>query len=726
MKKPAAAAGGAEERSGERNWRVAGVCAVLVALVFVVFGQTVHFNFVNYDDNDYAYDNAIISKGLSLGGIEWAFTHTVSSHWHPVTVIVLMLDRQIFGSWPGGYHLVNVMIHAAAVVFLFLLLVEMTGYLWRSAFVAAVFAIHPLRVESVAWVSECKDVLSGMFFMLALWAYVRYARRSGGLGGYGMVMVWFALGLMSKPMLVTLPCVLLLLDWWPLGRLRTPSQFPGLLREKAPLFGLSALSCVAAVLALKSGNPPISSYPGNAPIGCVAYLWKLVYPCHLAAVYPTPPGGYPGWEVFDATLLLAAISAGAYALRRTEPCLLAGWLWYLGMLVPVAGLMQTGSQAYADRYTYLPQIGLCVAGTWAAADWAGRRRFRQLALAGIGAAAVCPLAVAAWHQTGYWRDSQTLWTHTLEYTSENSVARNDLGVTLLGQGRLEEAIVQFREALRIKPDYLNARYNLGNALLAEGRAGDAIAQYREALQIDSGDTLALHNLGLALVKLGRTDEAIAEFQQALKIDPGFAEARDDLATALAKEGSLEEAVAQYREALKADPALAEAHYDLGVIFFQQGLLDEAIAQYHEALRVNPKYAMAQNNLAMALLQQGRTADAIDAAQKALALQPSDLAILNNLAWLLAAAPESRLRDGARAVQLALEASRSSGGNSPVILHTLAAAYAQAGQFPDAVQTAQKALQLAKAQSNAALAEGLPREIALYEAHHPYEEASEYR
>ncbi len=343
--------------------------------------------------------------GLTLAGVKWAFTHVLVGHWHPLTVIVLMLDRQLFGFWAGGYHLVNIALHAACVVLLFCALLEMTGAIWRSAFVAALFAIHPLRVESVVWVSECKDVLSGLFFMLTLLAYVRYARQPRSMGRYAMVLLWFTLGLLSKPMLVTLPCVLLLLDYWPLARLRSPSQFPGLLWEKMPLFALSALSSIAAIFALNYGeHPPITTYPANAPIGYTAYLWKTIYPVNLALPYPLPVGGTPGWQTFDALLLLAAITAGVYYLRRRQPFLITGWLWYLGILVPVIGVMQTGNQAYADRYSYLPQIGLFIAVTWMAAEWAGGARVRRTVLGVLAALILCALAAAGWRQVTYWRD----------------------------------------------------------------------------------------------------------------------------------------------------------------------------------------------------------------------------------------------------------------------------------------------------------------------------------
>jgi tetratricopeptide (TPR) repeat protein len=642
-----------------RDWRVAGICALLVVLVFLVFGQTVGHDFVNYDDQSYVYENPIVSRGLSLKGIGWAFTHVVSANWHPLTVIVHMLDCEVYGLWAGGHHLTNLLLHAACAVLLFLLLREMTGALWRSGFVAAVFAIHPLRVESVAWVAELKDVLSGLFFMLTLWAYGRYARRPESRGRYAMVMIWLALGLMSKPMLVSVPFVLLLLDYWPLRRIESWSRLPALVVEKLPLFALSALSCVATVIAQKESIGPISTYPlssrvANALVAYVVYLGKLIYPTQLAVLYPLHKDGPEAWQVLDAILLLAALTAGSWILRRSQPFLLVGWLWYLGMLVPVIGILQVGQQAYADRYTYLPQIGLCLGGTWAAAALATRRRYCRVALGGVALAILCTLLVSARRQTSYWRDSETLWTHTLACTTDNATAHYELGMAMFYQGRIEEAVAQYNETLRIDPGYESAHNNLGNILFQQGRTGEAVIQFSEALSINPSD--------------------------------------------------------------------AEAHYNLGNAVFSDGRIDEAITQYRAALQINPSYADAHNNLGKALIEQGRDSEAIDELEEAVALQSADAPTRNNLAWLLATAPQSSIRNGTRAVQLATEASQSTGGNNPIFLHTLAAAYAEAGQFPAAVHTAQRALQLIQGPSNPALADALRREIKLYEAGRPFEEA----
>jgi len=672
--------------SAQNGWQVFFICAALIVLVFTVFGQTIGHDFVNFDDGLYVYDNPVVSRGLTLAGIGWAFTHVVSANWHPLTVIIHMLDCQLYGLWAGGHHLTNVILHAACVVLLFLLLLEMTGVLWRSGFVAAIFAIHPLRVESVAWVSELKDVLSGVFFMLTLWAYVRYVRSPQTRGRYIMVMVWLALGLMSKPMLVTVPFVLVLLDYWPLRRLQHASQLPTSLWEKIPLFALSTLSCVSTVLAQTeaialNAHLSLSARFCDALIAYAAYLKKLIYPSQLAVLYPVLKQGWPAWQVIGALALLLALTVGAYKLRQRQPFLLVGWLWYLGMLVPVIGLLQVGSQAYADRYTYLPQIGLCIAATWAAGDWAGELPQRRWALGGIACAILCGLTAAAYHQTTWWRDSTTLWTHTLECTQDNSIAHNDLGDVLLQQGQTQDAIGHFNEALRINPAYAEAHVNLGNALFQQGHTQDAIAQYRTALQINPAAAEAHNNLGLALLQQGRPDEALDEFRAALQINP----------------------------------ASAEIHANLGIALFQLGRADEAINEFRAAVQINPAYAEAHRNLAVALFQLGKADEAIPHSEKALALQPSSFSFQDSLAWMPATAPQAPLRNGPRALELASSANQATGGRNARVLHTLAAAYAATGDFANAVQTAQKALRLAEAQSNTPLVTALRREITLYKA-----------
>jgi protein O-mannosyl-transferase len=681
------AAGPADIACKRRRLEVIGICALLVIVVFSVFGRTIGYGFVNYDDGTNVYDAPQVIAGLSLRGIAWAFTHLQVGRWTPIAAISRMIDCQVFGLWAGGHHLTNVLLHALATVLLFLLLQELTGSTRCSGFVAVVFTLHPLHVECVAWVSARGELLCGVFFMLALWSYALYARNPERRLQYALSLFWFLLGLLSKPMIVTLPFVLLLLDYWPLRRFGKISR---LLAEKAPFFLISACFCVSTFL-VTPGTPAALRLPlwlriQNALVSCCVYLRQTVWPAGLAAYYPNPEHAFPLWEVAGSLALICFLSVAAFGLRKTYPSLLVGWLWFLGMLVPVIGVVQVSNFAHADRYVYLPQIGLCIAATWAMAGWSGEQRYRRVALGSMAVVIPCVLMVPAWRQTAYWRDGETLWTHAIASTPENFFARDHLGIALLGKGQPRGALTQFQLALRLDPNNVETHNNLGDALRQLGRTDDGIAQYREAVRINPFLADVHANLGVAFFQQGRTDEAIAEYGNALRLDP----------------------------------ASAEARYNLGNALFQQGRFDEAIAAYRASLQINPANAQADNNLSSALLKQGRTDEAIAATEKALELQPGNVLSQNNLAWILATAPQPSLRNGARAVQLAAQARQASGINNPVYLRTLAAAYAEAGQFPDAVQTAQRAIALAQAQSNAPLANALLHEIKLYEAGHPFQ------
>jgi protein O-mannosyl-transferase len=780
--------------------QVAWVCVGLVLAVLAVFGQTASFYFVNFDDPDYVYQNRIVQNGLTLQGASWALTYGGIGHWHPLTWLTHMADCQQYGLWAGGHHLTNVALHAATAVLLFLVLRSMTGKLWRSAFVAAVFAIHPLRVESVAWISERKDVLSGMFFMLTLWAYVRYARQPSR-GRYAAVALLFVLGLLSKNTLVTLPFVLLLLDWWPLRRMKLTEAegMPGvpfwvLVREKIPLFLLSVGSCVATALSPekigKLSHVPALERLGNAVVSYLVYLRQMVFPAQLAIPYLFPRGGIPVWQVCVAFLGLAGITAGAVACWRHRPYLLLGWLWYLGMLVPMIGLVQISYYAHADRYTYLPGIGLAIAGTWAMADWSERWKHQQAVLGGLTTVIIGVLMVWGHIQTTYWSDSETLWRRVLACTSDNCIAYSCLGGALFDKGEKREAIAQYRKALEIAPEYAEARCSLGGVLLDAGENKEAVAQLREGLKITPNDPQALNNLGIALFEQGEKEEAIALYQKALESDPNYEKADYNLGNALAAEGHTDEAIAHYRKALEIKPDYAYAHYGLGTALCANGQWDEAIAHYCQALKIKPDFAEAQRSLVKALLrkgdfdgaiamvrdtsavspdpvaawsklgddllkkgdldeaiacyrqtikinpgaadayanlglaffQKGDIKEAIGSWQRALASKPGQPDIQNNLAWLLATAPDASLRNGAKAVALAEQAKQLTGGGNPMILHTLAAAYAETGRYREATATARRALELAAAQTNDDLTARMPKEIKLYEADTPLRDA----
>ena len=616
-------------RKTSRLWVSVCVCIFLVVLTWLVFGQTLWHDFINYDDPRYVYENTKITGGLSISGIAWAFTHIHSLNWHPLTTISHMLDCQLYGLKAGWHHFTNVLLHTLAAMLLFLALQQMTGgpsrtgSIWRSAFVAAVFAIHPLRVESVAWIAERKDVLSGVFFMLTLLAYLYYVRVPR-IRGYLLVVFLFACGLMCKPMLVTLPFVLLLLDYWPLDRIK--GQLWKRVAEKIPLIALSAVSSVITFLVQKGAlgrteELPILERINNAVVSYVLYIWQMLWPVNLAVFYPHPENRLPLWEIVSCFLLLICITVTAIALRKQRPYLLTGWLWYLGMLVPVIGLVQVGWQGRADRYTYLPQIGLYIAVTWAVTDLTALYRHQRATLSTAAIVVIAALSCCAWVQTSYWRDSETLFRHALAVTTNNDVAENNLGIVFLRQGKLDEAISLLQSATDLRPDNSPAHENLAKALLQKGQVADALVHYRKLFELQP-DNMEVHNIvGTVLVQQGRVQEGVEEWQKVLSVEPDNGNAT------------------------------------------------------------------------------------------------------SNLAWVFATSPDQSIRNGAKAVQLAEQAVRISGGRIAILCRTLAAAYAENGRFVDAIQTAQRGIELANSQGNSSLATELQANIALYQEQQPLRDPS---
>jgi tetratricopeptide (TPR) repeat protein len=555
-----------------------------------------------------------------------------------------MLDCQIYDRNPGGHHLTSALLHAVAAIFLFLALQRMTARLWPSAWVAAVFAIHPLRVESVSWVAERKDVLSGLFCMMTLWLYARYAERPKSWGRYSLVVISFALGLTAKPMLVTLPFVLLLLDYWPLSRLQNGQaslrRFGQLIVEKTPLFVLAAASCVVTLIIQHDFMRPLDHLDlgwrvANATVAYVAYLEKMLYPTGLAVFYPLSNTAPPAPQVIAAVALLVTISVAVFAARKKSPYLLFGWLWYVGTLVPVIGLIQVGSQAMADRYTYLTQIGLYAAIAWGAAQvaasWPSYRR-PVMSVAGL---IVVGLTVVAWQQTKYWHDSATLWTHTLACTSDNPIAHNSLGNALTDRGETDQAIDHYRMAVEIDPGYAPAQHNLGRALAGRGQIDEAIVHYQQALAIKPNYAEAHSNLGFALASRDRVDEAIAHYRQALAIKPDLAEAHNNLGNALGGHGQIDEAIDHYQQALAIRPDFAEAHYNLGNALASHGQINEAIDHYRQALTIKPDYAEAYAGLGYALAGGGHIDRAVADYRKALSIKPDLAEAHYNLGFVLA-------------------------------------------------------------------------------------------
>ena len=699
------------------------VAVLLVVITWLVFGQTIRFGFVNYDDDRYVYKNPVVTSGLTIHGIVWAFTHSHGNNWHPLTTLSHMLDCQLFGLNAGAQHGVNVLLHTVAVLLLFFVLRDMTGSIWRSAFVAAVFAIHPLRAESVAWISERKDVLSGVFFMLTLGAYVRYA-RAPSIGRYLAVSILFLLGLMSKPMLVTMPAVLLLLDYWPLRRATDARQLVRLITEKLPLFLLAAIFCVMTIWAQSAGIASSDKLPfvlriENAIVSCVVYIWQTFWPVRLAAFYPHPEKALKIWQVALAFALLLSVSLSAIALRKRCGYFFAGWFWYLGMLLPVIGLVQVGMQGHADRYTYLPQIGFALMITWAAADLcASRLRSTKILAPVLAIAILIALASCSFKQVSFWRDSESLWAHTLAVTSNNAIAHNQLGDFLFNRGRIDEAIVQFEKSINVRPGYAEAQNNLGIALTAKGQFDSAAIHLKQAVELRPGQPKAHYDLANALSQQGERSAAITQYEQALALDPNYADAHFNLATVLARDGQIDAAESEYRKAISDNPNHAEAHYALGSILFEKGRIDEALIHYQEALRNRPDYPEVENNIALVLLRKGRPRDALAHWRRSLELRPDFTESLNNLAWLLATFPDDTLRNGTEAITLAERAQQISGGKEPSILRTLAAAYAEAGRFAEAIDTAQGGVRLSAANGNSELADIFERDLISYRANRP--------
>lgn len=592
------------QASPRNDRRIAvAVCIFLTAIIWIVFGQTLSHDFVNFDDDRYVYENPEVSRGLTLGGLKWVLTHSHASLWHPLTTLSHMADCQIYGLKPGGHHFTNVVLHNIGAVLLFLALRQMTGKGrsgsdWRSAFVAAIFAVHPMRVESVAWIAERKDVLSGVFFMLTIGAYLRYA-RSQSLLRYVTMSIFLVCGLMSKATFVTVPLVLLLLDYWPLQRASDFRAWRGMIIEKIPLFALSAAASVATMFAQTVTMASLEQLPllprlKNAAVSLVAYLRQMFWPTDLAVFYPHPHDQLNIWIVLAAAVLIIVITIVAILVHQKHPAVFVGWFWYLLLLVPVLGIVQAGLQARADRFTYLPHIGITILLTWTCADLTQQWRNRRVVLTSLATIAIASSIFLSYKQTTYWRDSISLWEH----------------------------------ALAVTPDNQTAHQNLAAALWSKGKTAEANKHSRAA------------------------------------------------------------AIAHARTTLKDYPYDVPTHNDLGVLLVQSGDVRAGIEQWEISLQIDPNDGNA----------------------------------LNNLAWVLATFPADTIRDGKRAVELAGKAATLPGGAAPVVLRTLAAAYAETGDFPNAINTAQRAVDLATTQNNTSLLATLRHEIELYQARTPYRES----
>ncbi len=642
--RPAAPPPGAADpvRPAASNRFLAAVCrgngnvaaALLFLLVFATYLPSLRNGFTNYDDEVYVTANDHVKGGLTLANLGAAFRSTENSgNWHPLTWVSHMLDCQVFGLRPWGHHLTSLLLHAVNTLLVFGVFRRLTGAAGRSLFVATLFGLHPLRVESVAWVAERKDVLSALFWLLTMWTYARYAQTAQSRPGrralfYGLTLLFLAAGLMSKPMVVTLPFVLLLLDIWPLRRLPgvlgraaetegaivlnpqpstlnpQPPTLGSLVLEKLPFFALAAVASVLTYL-IQSGRGdvfvglPFTTRAANALVGFSLYLGKLIWPVNLSVLYPRPPHWPPGTVLWAGALVLG-LTALALALRRRRPYLLIGWLWFLGTLVPVCGLfVQAGAQSIADRYSYLPFLGLFMALAWGAHDLTRSWRSQCVILAALVAAIIASCIALTRPQLIYWANGESLARHAIAVTRDNFIAHNNLGAALDAGGHLDQALLEYREAVSIQPDYRLGHENLAGALVRRGDLDAAIREYKIALDLNPRIATTHYRLAGAFERKGQLPEAVAEFQQALKLDPDYTEARSSLGVALGKLDRLDDAIAQFQEVLKRRPDSAEAHNNLGSALAIKGRLDDAIAQFREALRLKPDYPGAVTNLANA-------------------------------------------------------------------------------------------------------------------------------
>jgi Tfp pilus assembly protein PilF len=585
------------------------ICLALMVVTIAVYCQVYSFEFIDYDDPDYVYENPNIQAGLTLKAVEWAFTAGYAANWHPLTWLSHTLDWRLFGSNPAGHHITNLIFHIANTLLLFIVLSQMTGALWPSAFVAALFALHPLHVESVAWIAERKDVLSTFFWMLTMWAYLQYVKRPK-ISRYLLITIFFALGLMTKPMLVTLPFVLLLLDYWPLNRISCIDWriLYRLILEKIPFIVLSAVLSVVAFLAQqRSGAMPLLAVIPlkfricNAFISYTKYIDKMVWPARLALFYPHPGRNVSFLHAAISAVLLLAVTIVVLRFAKNRRYLFTGWFWYLGTLVPAIGLVQVGDQAMADRYSYITLTGLFIIIAWGAADLLGKWRYRKITLWLSALLVLSVLTIVTHLQVRHWKDTVAISQRSLKVAGDSFRIHVAIAEAFRKQGRFEEAIRHNREALRIIPQNVTVLNNLGIVLSRTGRIDEAVGCYKKAIEADPCDSEAWLNLGYILIDKGEFTEAVSLCRKALKIKPDLNEIRLFLGTTLADRGEFAQAVKEYEDFLRLYPQNAVGHNDFAVILFRQGEFDQAIEHFNLAIQIDPDYTLAKNNLNSALI-----------------------------------------------------------------------------------------------------------------------------
>jgi len=702
--------------------RLIGLFLALITLL--VYLPVAFQGFTIFDDADYVTDNHVVQNGLTWAGIEWAFTTWHASNWHPLTWLSHMADCELFGLNAGAHHLVNVLFHAANTVLLFVLLLRLTQALWPGAFIAALFAWYPLHVESVAWISERKDVLSTFFALLTLLAYVRYAQKRSRVEGretmakasvpaldprlsafdYVLALFFFALGLMAKPMLVTLPFVMLLLDYWPLGRVLVSTNAPApatqlpalhhLILEKWPFFVLAVVSCVITFLAQHQGGMvvslqgiPLSYRLENVPVGYARYLLKMIWPVHLSIFYPLPKTISP-LAVFSAVTVLISITAAAGFGRKRWPYGLVGWLWFLGTLVPVIGLVQVGQAAMSDRYTYFPLVGLFIAITFAVRDGANRLQLPPGVTITAAILVLGGCVTLTENQLRWWCDDASLFSHAISVTRDNEPAHLCLGQVYEMQGRPAEALAEYRVGLKLNPRRIKTYSNVAHLLAISGQTNAAFAEMREALQMAPADASSHDTLANLFADSGQTNAALTEFREAVRLDPRNAALQDNL----------------------------------GAMLVELGRFDEAMEHYAAAARANPADWRALYLSGKALLKQGHDREAIPCFQQALQIDPSNLHVLIYLAQVLASDENPEVRDGKAALTLASRANDLTSGTQPAMLDALGMACAELGRFEDAQKAAQEALNLTQAGGLTNDAAEVQQRLHLYQGHQPFRQS----
>jgi tetratricopeptide (TPR) repeat protein len=666
------------------------ISAALVVGTALLFAEVRDFEFLNLDDGKYVSGNGPVKSGLTLDGLRWAAATTWTTNWHPLTWVSLMLDVELFGVDAGALHLVNLFLHLVNVALLFLLLARLTGAIWRSAVVAALFAIHPLHVESVAWISERKDVLSTLFWLGSTWAYASYAIRSSRRA-YALALAFMAAGLMAKPMVVTLPFALLLFDVWPLQRLEASEAFEPrkiwpLVREKLPFFALSAGSS-AVTIAVGATAPwaelSLLQRLENVPVAYARYLGKALWPADLSIYYPHPYT-WPAWLVLGSALLLVLATWAAILVRRRAPYVIAGWLFFLGVLVPTIGIVQVGRQAMADRYTYIPLIGVFWIVVWGVPDLLRRWRYATLASGIVACAVLVALGAVSHRYVSLWRDSVSLFEHAIATTRDNVVAHSVLGETYLRRGDLELAMHHLDETIRLRPSFPLAHQLKASVLLQQSDLDGAIASLQRAIRFDPEAWSTYISLGEAFEKRGDLARAAAAYRSGLEINPGATRGWNRLGRTLAQQGRLEEAHEVFARTIRNDPTDPEAYESLAIVAEMRGDSRTAVMHYRLALERQPEFRHARRRLG----------------------------------WILATSPDAGLRDGREAVEHMERACEQTGWSDPDDLDGLAAAYAEAGRFAEAVRTAERASAAARAAGQEGRARLSEHRAALYSGGRP--------